>query len=137
MSEGHSAATYLGLAAGTAAAFVFVLFVRRRWFSSISDIPGPFLGSFSVLWQIIHAFKGHTEEATIAEHKKHGMESEQASYRTPILTREGDFVRIGYNEVSIGHPDAITEVLKSQMNKVCLSQTLSFYHDHARLIVQG
>ncbi|PMD32987.1 cytochrome P450 [Hyaloscypha variabilis F] len=100
MSEGHSAATYLGLAAGTAAAFVFVLFVRRRWFSSISDIPGPFLGSFSVLWQIIHAFKGHTEEATIAEHKKHG-----------------DFVRIGYNEVSIGHPDAITEVLKSQMNK--------------------
>jgi hypothetical protein len=32
----------------------------------------------------------------------------------------GDFVRIGYNEVSIGHPDAIAEVLKTQMNKVCL-----------------
>ena len=32
----------------------------------------------------------------------------------------GDFVRVGYNEVSIGHPDAVTEVLKSQMNKVYL-----------------
>jgi hypothetical protein len=33
----------------------------------------------------------------------------------------GDFVRIGFNEVSISHPDAITEVLKSHMNKVPLS----------------
>ncbi|RDW82882.1 cytochrome P450-5 [Coleophoma crateriformis] len=81
-------------------AFLIFTFIRRKWFSSISDIPGPFLGSFSVLWQIVHSIKGHTEEETIKWHKKHG-----------------DFIRIGYNEVSVGHPDAINEVLKSQMNK--------------------
>ncbi|KUJ11216.1 cytochrome P450 [Mollisia scopiformis] len=96
----HTYAPYVKLAGGGILIFVALIFVRRRWFSSISDIPGPFLGSFSVLWQIVHALKGHTEEETIAEHRKHG-----------------DFVRIGYNEVSIGHPDAINEVLKSQMNK--------------------
>jgi hypothetical protein len=68
-------ATYLTLAVGAVLAFVTLIFIRRRYFSSISDIPGPFLGSFSVLWQIVHAIKGHTEEATIAEHKKHGKHS--------------------------------------------------------------
>ncbi|TVY40293.1 Cytochrome P450 monooxygenase [Lachnellula subtilissima] len=98
--EEYTYATYMKLVASAFLGCVTLIFVRRRWFSSISDIPGPFLGSFSVLWQIKHAIKGHTEEETIAEHRKHG-----------------DFVRIGYNEVSIGHPDAINEVLKSQMNK--------------------
>ncbi|TVY54619.1 Cytochrome P450 monooxygenase [Lachnellula cervina] len=98
--EEHTYALYLKLVASAFLVCVTLIFARRRWFSSISDIPGPFLGSFSVLWQIRHAIKGHTEEETIAEHRKHG-----------------DFVRIGYNEVSIGHPDAINEVLKSQMNK--------------------
>ncbi|CZR70299.1 uncharacterized protein PAC_20202 [Phialocephala subalpina] len=98
--EGHTYAAYLKVVAGAVLTSLALVFVRRRWFSFLSDIPGPFLGSFSVLWQIIHAIKGHTEEETIAEHKKHG-----------------DFVRIGFNEVSIGHPNAINEVLKSQMNK--------------------
>ncbi|TVY84274.1 Cytochrome P450 monooxygenase [Lachnellula suecica] len=98
--EAHIYAPFLKLATGAFLAFISLTFIRRRWLSSISDIPGPFLGSFSVIWQILHAIKGHTEEETIAEHRKHG-----------------DFVRIGYNEVSVGHPDAIAEVLKSQMNK--------------------
>lgn len=46
--------------------------IQRRWFSPISDIPGPLFGSFSILWQIWHIFKGHTEAATIELHKKHG-----------------------------------------------------------------
>ncbi|KAH8648146.1 cytochrome P450 [Tricladium varicosporioides] len=98
--ERNTYATYLALVSGAGLAFIALTLVRRRWFSSISDIPGPFLGSFSVLWQIFHAIKGHTEQATIVEHRKHG-----------------DFIRIAYNEVSVGHPDAISEVLKSQMNK--------------------
>jgi hypothetical protein len=75
LSEGYTYVTYLQLVAGALLAFATVTFVRRRWFSSVSDIPGPFLGSFSVLWQIVHAIKGHTEEETIAEHRKHGRET--------------------------------------------------------------
>jgi hypothetical protein len=41
------------------------------------------------------------------------------------VTNVGDLVRIGYNEVSIGHPDAINEVLKSQMNKVSPNRIIS------------
>lgn len=63
---------YLKIAIGAILAAIVGICVRRRYFSSISDIPGPFLGSFSVLWQIVHAIKGHTEEETIAEHRKHG-----------------------------------------------------------------
>jgi len=73
--EEHSLAPYLKLVASVAVTFIALTFVRRRWFSPISDIPGPFLGSFSVLWQIVHAIKGHTEEETIAEHRKHGKMS--------------------------------------------------------------
>jgi hypothetical protein len=53
-------------------AILVAIFVKRCWFSSISDIPGPFLGSFSVLWQIWNSIKGHTEAETIALHRKHG-----------------------------------------------------------------
>jgi hypothetical protein len=41
----------------------------------------------------------------------------------------GDFVRIGHNEVSVGHPDAINEVLKSHMDKVYLHK---FINGHTR-----
>jgi len=87
--------------------FIALKIIQRRWFSPISDIPGPFFGSFSVFWQIWHIIKGHTETATIALHKKHG-----------------DFVRIAYNEVSVGHPVAIDAILKSEMNKVGLEEFL-------------
>lgn len=84
--EGHTYATYLKLVAGAVLTFVALIFVHRRWFSSISDIPGPFLGSFSVLWQILHAIKGHTEEETIAEHRKHGRENSNQLLGLTILT---------------------------------------------------
>lgn len=104
-------------------ASVVAVAVKRRWFSPVSSIPGPFLGSFSVLWQIWNTIKGHTEEETIALHKKYGMRS------IPKCTSEimetdscpsGDFVRIAHNEVSVAHPDAIRDVLKSHMDKVDL-----------------
>jgi len=52
--------------------FVLVLVIQRRYFSTISDIPGPFLASFSILWQIWYIIKGDIEEASIREHQKHG-----------------------------------------------------------------
>lgn len=46
--------------------------VRRRFFSPIGDVPGPFWASFSLLWQLHKIFTKHTERATIDAHKKWG-----------------------------------------------------------------
>jgi hypothetical protein len=47
--------------------------VRRRYFSPISDVPGPFWGSFSMVWQLRMIFAKHMERATIDAHKKWGI----------------------------------------------------------------
>lgn len=47
--------------------------VRRRYFSPISDVPGPFWGSVSLFWQLHKIFTKHTERATIDAHKRWGM----------------------------------------------------------------
>lgn len=46
--------------------------IRRRYLSALSDIPGPFLASFSLLWQLWQIVGRHTERAVIEQHKKHG-----------------------------------------------------------------
>lgn len=120
--EGTAYSTYSTFLAGAIFTYFALIIIIRRWFSPISDIPGPFLGSFSVLWQILNTIKGHTEEETIAEHKKHGTQRSIDDQLTKALDTDwlclGDFVRIGYNEVSVGHPDAVNDVLRSQMDKV-------------------
>jgi uncharacterized membrane protein len=52
--------------------FLLVVAVRRRYFSSISDIPGPFWASFSILWEVWNVIEGHIEEKVIALHEKYG-----------------------------------------------------------------
>lgn len=47
--------------------------IRRRYFSPISNIPGPFWASFSILWEVLEVIHGHIEETVIALHEKHGM----------------------------------------------------------------
>ncbi|CAL3962652.1 hypothetical protein PZA11_000249 [Diplocarpon coronariae] len=75
--------------------------VRRRYFSPLAGIPGPFFASFSAsLWQLHHTLKGHIEVAVIEQHQKHGT-----------------FVRTGHNEISICDPVAIRAVLMSHMDK--------------------
>jgi hypothetical protein len=59
-------------AAVAASVAVLGIVVRRRFFSPISDVPGPFWGSFSLLWQLHKIFTKHTERATIDAHKKWG-----------------------------------------------------------------
>ena len=60
---------------GTAAIAIFGVAVQRRYLSSISDVPGPFLASFSLFWQLYKIFTQHTERDTINAHKKYGMDS--------------------------------------------------------------
>lgn len=54
-------------------AFLLRAIIRRYW-TPLRDIPGPFLGSFSSLWQVYQLWKGHTEEEIISLHKKHGRD---------------------------------------------------------------
>ncbi|KFY32922.1 hypothetical protein V495_08597 [Pseudogymnoascus sp. VKM F-4514 (FW-929)] len=83
------------------AAYVVCVVIRRRYFSAISDIPGPFLASFSVLWEVWEVVAGHIEVTVIALHKKHGH-----------------FVRISHEEVSVSHPDAIRAILLTPLTKI-------------------
>ena len=53
------------------AALVFV-FYRRRYLSKLSDIPGPFIASFSVLWQVIHIIKGDIDRESSKLHDQYG-----------------------------------------------------------------
>lgn len=73
-----------GLAAAVVG-FVLLVAVKRRYFTSIRDIPGPFVASFSSLGQIYHLFKGHTEIEMIKLHRRHGMSSSSRRNRFPVV----------------------------------------------------
>jgi hypothetical protein len=83
-----------------ATSFLLAVIVRRRYFSPISDIPGPFAASFSRLWQLYHIFDGHTESATLKAHQKYGK-----------------FVRISQQEVSVSDPEAVKALLIAPLRK--------------------
>ncbi|KAL3481254.1 cytochrome P450 [Aspergillus californicus] len=82
------------------AAAVLLRVLYRKYGTSIRDIPGPFVASFSSLWRVYHVCKGHLEEEVIKLHKEHGH-----------------FVRIADNEVSVSHPDAVKQLLHASIPK--------------------
>ncbi|KAH8898076.1 cytochrome P450 [Thozetella sp. PMI_491] len=88
-----------GLAVQAFAAIV-ALFVWRRYFSQLSDIPGPWLASFSRFWHVRHIWIGDQNTQLVRLHEKHGY-----------------FVRIANNEVSVSHPDGIKKILLTQLPK--------------------
>jgi hypothetical protein len=100
---------YRSIALLAVIALVLLIALKRRYLSPISDIPGPFVASFSIWWQIYHIIKGHTEKEMIKRHRE-----------------LGPFVRIADNEVSVCHPDAVKQLLSKPIPKVrrhtaCLS----------------
>jgi hypothetical protein len=48
------------------------LCVWRRYFSPISNVPGPFAASFTRLWHVRHILKGDQNLEVIRLHDKHG-----------------------------------------------------------------
>src|SRR4051794_25521303 len=58
--------------AGLVAVAILTLCVWRRYFSAISDIPGPFAASFTRLWHIQRILKGDQNLELIRLHQKHG-----------------------------------------------------------------
>jgi len=54
-------------------AAILTLCVWRRFFSAISDIPGPFIASFTRVWHIHRILKGDQNLEFIRLHEKHGV----------------------------------------------------------------
>lgn len=59
-------------AVATLVIFLLAVIVRRRYFSPISSIPGPFLASFSRLWHLRQIWRGDQHIALAKQHEKHG-----------------------------------------------------------------
>lgn len=80
---------------------VFVTIIRRRYFSPLSHIPGPFLASFSRLWHIRYILRGDQQLVIAKAHEKYGP-----------------FVRIAHDEVSVCHENAVKSLFISPLHKV-------------------
>lgn len=108
--------------------FMLTLLVSRRYFSSLIDIPGPFLASFSRLWHVVTIARGKQSIKVLELHRKHGMYGatridEDAAILFLLLYFSdiqctGPFVRIAHDEVSVDHPDGIRKVLLAPNPKV-------------------
>lgn len=75
--------------------------LRRRYYSHLSDIPGPFWASITRLWHVWVILQGKQNLRLRALHDEHGP-----------------FVRIARNEVSVSHPDGSTQILRPNLEKV-------------------
>lgn len=64
-------------------------FIRARYQHGLSDIPGPFIASFTDLWQFYRSLRG----LGIEDYKLH------EKYNSPL-------VRVGPNTIAVSDPDA-------------------------------
>jgi cytochrome P450 len=74
--------------------------IKRRYFSPLSDIPGPFLASITRFWEIRTLLQGDSVNAIYDLHRRHGP-----------------FVRIAPNEISVCHRDAPKKLLLTALQK--------------------
>jgi len=100
----------LGIVSSSWATYLSVLFliglaIRRRYFSALTDIPGPWWASITRLWNVWYIVKGDHNLKLIKEHEKHGH-----------------FVRLAPGEVSVSHPDGPRIILQSLLRKVRFSR---------------
>lgn len=75
--------------------------LHRRYWSDLSDIPGPFWASITRLWHVWVILEGRQNLRLKDLHEKHGH-----------------FVRIAPNEVSVSHTDGSTVLLRANLHKV-------------------
>ena len=87
---------------------VVVILIRQRYFSVLSDIPGPLLGNFGTCFQLWEIYRGRINEKLAQLHRQYGITTPlPRSSFTQLMMPSGPCVRISYNEVSVNHPDAI------------------------------
>ncbi len=65
--------SFVQLAAYGLALSVLYVLVRQRHFSVISDVPGPFLGTFGTCFQLWEVYKGRINEELARLHRRHGI----------------------------------------------------------------
>lgn len=87
---------------GLAIISLLTVLIKRRYFSPLSDIPGPFFASITRLWQISTLVQGDSINVFYDLHQRYGP-----------------FVRVAPNEVSVSHPDAPKQLLLTALHKVC------------------
>ncbi|KAH8594968.1 cytochrome P450 [Bisporella sp. PMI_857] len=80
--------------------FLITAAIWRRYFSPLSNIPGPFWASTTRLWHAYYIFNGDHNTHIIKLHEQHGH-----------------FVRIAPNEVSVSHPDGPNLLLQTFLRK--------------------
>lgn len=49
--------------------------IKRRYFSALSSIPGPFAASLTRAWRIKEVYYGHVEETELKLHEEHGRDT--------------------------------------------------------------
>lgn len=81
---------------------------RRRYFSPISHIPGPFFASVSRLWHVRQILRGKQNYKLLELHEKHGH-----------------FVRIAHNEVSVSHPHGVKALYLASVPKASTTSCTS------------
>lgn len=63
--------------------FVFIVLIvrsiKRRYFSALYAIPGPFAASITRAWRLKEVYYGHVEETELKLHELHGMGSASPS----------------------------------------------------------
>ncbi|KAH7231282.1 cytochrome P450 [Fusarium redolens] len=91
--------SWTGLILGLALSVV-VIALHRRYFSDLSDVPGPFWASVTRLWHVWIILEGKQNLRLKALHRKHGQ-----------------FVRIAPNEVSVCHPHGSALLLRANLQK--------------------
>ena len=52
---------------------ILSIFIRQRFFSAISDIPGPVLGTFGTCFQLWEVCRGRINEKILQLHQEYGM----------------------------------------------------------------
>lgn len=55
------------------ALLILSILIRQRYFSAVSDIPGPFLGTFGTCFQLWEICRGRINERIRQLHQKHGI----------------------------------------------------------------
>ncbi|KAI1095697.1 benzoate 4-monooxygenase cytochrome P450 [Rostrohypoxylon terebratum] len=70
--------------------YTIIQCLHTRYRTGLSNIPGPFLASFSNLWKVLSVYRDEMPQKNIAVHRKYG----------PV-------VRIGPNHVSFSTPQAL------------------------------
>ena len=65
--------SFVQLMSNGLALLILSVFIRQRYFSVISHIPGPVSGTFGTCFQLWEICKGHINETLTQLHREHGI----------------------------------------------------------------